>query len=305
VLRLSREALSSTGLAVAKVTARAVAPGAKDLMGVNVAMNADRAPACSVTTDVLCDGRNFNNYTVEVIDRMGADSFTPDSGVMIAKTKNQDQAPFVWTIDANPQDIDLIDFYRPDGTPAKITMGDYRQLSDALFHAGTRSGSEYEYVDEANRLHFYVLDVKRDSAGVLSYTVAVKSLDGAGGPSTHGVALGKGQVTSGGNPVNRGVTCSFPLTNTGVYSAGGQQHPEDASAYLTSDVYRLSAAVAGRGWRVVLPNVLATAKFGATTTAKVAVAATPDAVATGFVKLTATSESDPTKTVTKQCRVDK
>jgi hypothetical protein len=305
VLRLSREALSSTGMVVAKVTARAVAPGAKDLMGVNIAMNGDRSPACSVTTQVLCDGGNFNNYTVEVVDRMGADSFTPDAGVLISKTKNQDQAPFQWVIDANPQDIDLIDFHRPDGTPAKITMGDYRQLSDALFHAGTRSGSEYEYTDEANRLHFYVLDLKRTAEGVLSYTVAVKSLDGAGGPSTHGVALGKGEVTSGGRPTNRGVTCSFPLTNTGVYSAGGQQHPEDASAYLTSDVYRLSAAVAGRGWRVVLPNALATAKFGASTTVKVAVAATPDAAATGFVKLTATSESDPSKTVTKQCRVDK
>ena len=34
-------------------------------------------------------------------------------------------------------------------------------------------------------------------------------------------------------------------------------------------------------------------------------AASPDAADTGFVKLTATSESDPTKTVTKQCRVEK
>ena len=305
VLRLSREALGSSGLVVAKVTAREVVPGSNGLMGVNVAMNADRAPACNVTTDPLCDGRGFQNYTVEVIDRMGADSFTPDAGVMISKTKNQDQAPFVWTVDANPQDIDMVDFIRPDGTPAKITMGDYRQLSDALFHAGTRSGSEYEYTDEANRLHFYILDVKRDNTGVLSYTVAVKSLDGSGGPSTHGVALGKGAVSSGGNPVNRGVTCSFELTNTGAYSAGGAQHPEDAAQYLTSDVYRLSASVAGRGWRVTVPNELATAKFGATTTVKVAVAATPEAVATGFVKLTATSESDPAQTTTKQCRVDK
>jgi len=305
VLRLSREALASSGPVVAKVTARAVKPGAKDLLGVEVAMNADRSPACDVNTDVLCDGGRYDNYSVEVVDRMGPDSFTPDSGVMISKTKNNASGPYQWTIDANPQDIDLIDFYRPDGTPAKITMGDYRQLSDALFHAGTRSGSEYEYVDEANRLRFYVLDVKRDAEGVLSYTVAVKSLDGSGGPSTHGVALGRGAVTSGGQPANRGVTCSFELTNTGVYSAGGQQHPEDATPYLTSDVYRLSASITGRGWRIALPNALATAKFGASTTVRVAVAADPDAVATGVVKLTATSESDPAKTETKNCRVDK
>jgi M6 family metalloprotease-like protein len=305
VLRLSREALSSTGLVVAKVTARAVATGPQGLMGLNIAMNRDRSPACDVTTEPRCDGGGFENYTVEVVDRMGADSFTPDAGVLISKTKNQDRAPFQWVIDANPQDIGLIDFYRPDGTPAMITMGDYRQLADALFHAGTRSGSEYEYVDEANRLHFYVLNLRRDPTGVLSFTVAVRSLDADGGPSTHGVALGKGEVTSGGVPTNRGVTCSFPLTNTGTYSAGGQGHPEDVTPYLTSDVYRLTADVAGRGWRAELPNALATAKFGATTTVEVAVAANLDAAPTGFVKLTATSESDPGKTVTRQCRVDR
>ena len=58
--------------------------------------------------------------------------------------------------------------------------GDVLQLSDALFHAGTGSGSRFEYVDTRNRLHFYVLDRRRDSKGVLSYEVAVRSLDGAG-----------------------------------------------------------------------------------------------------------------------------
>lgn len=101
--------------------------------------------------------------------------------MLLSKTKNADSAPFQWVVDANPQDIDMIDFYRPDGTPQKITMGDYRQLSDALFHAGADTGSQYEYVDQANRLHFYVIDLKRDAAGSLSYTVAVRSLDGTGG----------------------------------------------------------------------------------------------------------------------------
>ena len=304
VLRLSREALASSGLVVAKVTARAVDPGPKGLMGLNIAMNADRTPACDVAANVLCDGGGFNNYTVEVVDRMGADSFTPDAGVLISKTKDQDRAPFQWVVDANPQDIEMVDFRRPDGTEAMITMGDYRQLSDALFHAGTRSGSEYEFTDEANRLHFYILDVRRDKTGVLSYTVAVKSLDGAG-PSTHGVAVGQGNVTTDGKPENRGVTCTFPLTNTGSYSAGGQQHPEDVAAYQTSDVYRLSTRVAGIGWRSELPNALVAVPYGGRTTVDVAVAANAGAAASGFVKLTATSESDPTKTVTGTCRVNR
>ena len=148
-----------------RVTARAVPPAHRRLTGVNVALDGgDRSPACDPSADPLCDGGGYDNYTVEVVDRMGFDSFTPDSGVLLAKTKNADAAPFIWTVDANPQDIDKVDFVRPDGTPEKMTIGDYRQLSDALFHAGTDSGSEYEYVDQANRLHFYVLDVRRDRA---------------------------------------------------------------------------------------------------------------------------------------------
>ncbi|MBF9134564.1 M6 family metalloprotease domain-containing protein [Plantactinospora sp. S1510] len=305
LLRLSREALASSGVVVATVTARAVEAGPKGLTGINIAMNKDLSPTCDTSTDPLCDGGSYNNYTVEAVDRMGADSFTPDSGVLVSKTKNADSAPFVWVVDANPQDIDMVDFYQPNGTPQKITMGDYRQLSDALFHAGTRSGSEYEYVDQANRLHFYVLDLKRDADGVLSYTVAVRSLDGDGGSSSHGVAMSKGEVTTATRPTARGVTCSFTLTNTGAYSAGGQRHPEDVSAYLKSDVYRLSASVNGKGWRVEVPNALATAGFGRSTTVRVSVGATPAATQAGIVKLTATSESDPAKTVTKQCRVEK
>ena len=98
------------------MTARAVDAGAKGLTGVNIAMNTDLSPACDISTDPLCDGGSFNNYTVEVVDRMGADSFTPDSGVLLSKTKDADSAPFQWVVDANPQDIDMVDFYRPDGT---------------------------------------------------------------------------------------------------------------------------------------------------------------------------------------------
>ncbi|MEV4345025.1 M6 family metalloprotease domain-containing protein [Actinoplanes sp. NPDC049596] len=178
VLRLSRESLAASGAVVTRVTARAVDRG---LAGINVTLDGgDRSPACDAATDPVCDGGGYDNYTLEVVDRMGFDSFTPDSGVLLAKTKNADAAPFIWTIDANPQDIDKVDFVLPDGTPQKMTIGDYRQLSDALFHAGTNSGSEFEYVDTANRLHFYVLDRKRDGKGVLSYEVAVRSLDGSG-----------------------------------------------------------------------------------------------------------------------------
>ena len=82
---------------------------------------------------------------------MGSDSFTPDHGVLIAKNMGPraELAPFNWVIDAHPEDIDKLDFVRADGTAVPIGKGDYRQLADALFHAGTGPGVVSEYVDEA------------------------------------------------------------------------------------------------------------------------------------------------------------
>ncbi|MGW6280152.1 M6 family metalloprotease domain-containing protein [Kribbella sp. NPDC055071] len=297
VLRLSREALATSGVVIANVTARAVQPGPKDLSGINIQLggSGDLAPACDVATDPFCDGRGYQNYTVEVVDRMGTDSYTSDSGVLLAKTKNQDQAPFEWVVDANPQDINMTDYVLPDGTKVPITIGDYRQLSDALFHAGTNSGSEYEYTDTANRLHFYITNVCRDRAGILSYTVAIRSLDGSG-PQKRGVrVLPTVAKPAGQNGVQ---TCNFQLTNTG--KAGTvSQHPEDVTPYLKGDVYRLSAKVNGKNWAISLPNALATANAGQNITVPVYTKAGTSPVAT--INLTAKSESDPSKQATATC----
>jgi M6 family metalloprotease-like protein len=304
VLKVSREALASSGLVVATVTARSAYTG-QGLAGVNVAMSQDRSPTCTVAADPLCDGGNYNNYTVEVVDRMGADSFTPDRGVLLSKTKNADSAPFVWVVDAHPEDIDMVDYRKQDGTPVMITMGDYRQLSDALFHSGTDSGSDYEYVDEANGLHFYVLNAARDAGGILQYTVAIRPLDRSADPQTRGLKLSAGEVTAG-RPTRNGATCTFELTNTGQFwGMGAVPHPTDVSTYAKADVYRLSTEVAGKGYRAWLPHEITTARFGQSTKVHVSVGATAEAAGTGFVKLTATSESDPTKTMTRQCRVEK
>ncbi|MFI1106302.1 M6 family metalloprotease domain-containing protein [Streptomyces melanogenes] len=295
ILRLDRDALKNSGPVVARVTARSAPPGEKGLTGVNITMARDLSPSCDRATDPLCDGGGYDNYTVEVVDRMGMDSFTPDSGVLLSKTKNADRAPFAWVIDAHPEDINLVDFIRPDGTPQKITMGDYRQLSDALFHTGANSGSSYEYVDEANRLHFYVLNVQHDATGVLSYDIGIKSLDGAG-PQTRAVAIGKGSVTS--TPATGRAECTFSLTNT------GQPDPRNQPT-LSSDIYRLTATASGRGWSAWLPNRLAVAAAGASVPVDVAVTAKPDAERTGAVVLTARSESDPSKTAQATCSLPK
>ena len=134
-------------------------------------------------------------------------------------------------IDSHPEDINHIDFIKPDGTPKMATLGDERQLNDASFNAGLDSGSSYEWTDERNRLHFYVVDKRTDADGVLHYKVAVSSLDGAG-PQTHGVAL----QAAGSTEVAPGewTTCTFPLKNTGAAAATDPAlHPQDSNAFLT------------------------------------------------------------------------
>ncbi|QVQ52350.1 peptidase M6 [Spiractinospora alimapuensis] len=283
VLHLSRDELAESGAAVAQVTARsAVTAGDQELAGVNIVLDGgDQAPNCDWTEDLYCDGGDYDNYTIEAVDRMGYDSFTPDNGVLLSKTKDQDRAPFVWVVDANPGDIGMVDFVWPDGTPEYITEGDYRQLSNSAFHAGTDSGSEYEYVDEDNRLHFYIVDLERDDDGILTYTVATRSLDGSG-DQERGVELPSN--ATGVALDDDWVRCEVELTNSG--EAGDEPH-------TSSDVYRLSARAPSPHWEVWLPNELAVAEAGESTTVEVYANRTnPNVGGGGNIHLTAESESD-------------
>jgi M6 family metalloprotease-like protein len=309
ILQISRSGLAASGPVIAQITARSVDP-VDSLMGFNISFGAagDLAPRCNASLDALCDGRGYNNYNLEVIQRLGPDSFCPDSGVMISKTKNNDRVqPFQWTIDANPQDARQIDFYLPNGTARYWTIGDYRQLVDALFHAGTNSGSEYEYIDEANGLHLYILDKVTDEAGVLHYTVGAASTATNATISTqYGIELDSGKVASTGystNPAD-GTYCTFELKNTGRAAVlATNPHPQDLSEYLGSDIYRLSAVVEGEGWKVAVPNALAYAKAGKQKTVSVAVGCDGNCSKEATVTLTATSESSKTVTKSKTCKV--
>ena len=194
--------LAATGPAVADIHPRAypLFPVTDDvgLHGIVVEFGVDASDCDDLEPweSYRCDGGGYDHYTVEVVDQMGHDSYTPDHGVLIAKNKTGvDLAPFIWAIDANPTDINTLegvgehegrpihDFIRPDGSVAEISLGDMRQLSDALFHAGTGEGVVNTWVDEANRLQFYVLTTTHDPAdpeSVGTYRVAVRSLDGHG-----------------------------------------------------------------------------------------------------------------------------
>ena len=295
LLKLNRDELAKSGLAVGTVTARAVEPAAGNLAGITVTLDGDapqdRTPAENADLNPLSPGRPvFNFYTVEVVQRIGYDSFCPDNGVIIAKNTNREVNPFLpeiggrgarggtsyrlftWVIDAHPEDIHRIDFMRPNGEPVMRTVADYRQLNDAAFHAGTNSGSKFEWEDTPNRLHFYIVDPKKDANGVLSYVIGVRSLDGSG-PQKRGVSLAP-PTTPHANVVE------FKLTNTGSGS--------DAPGPFGYDIYRLKVTGAG----AQLANELAAVKFGESQSIRIHV--TPGSTVT----LSAASESDPTKSAT-------
>ena len=304
VLQLNRDGLAQSGLAVGRVTARASKPLANELTGILVKLDGDapqdRTPPSDPTMDPLSQGvQNYNTYTLEVVQRIGYDSFTPSSGVLL--TKNKDQASpvggpnsfnvFNWVIDANPQDIQVVDFTRPNGDKVMRTIADYRQLNDATFHAGLNSGSEYEWVDLANRLHFYVVDVHHAPNGLLSYTLGVRSLDGAG-PHLRGVSVAAPTTP----PAAQDGKMEFTLRNTGKRApTAATLHPEDAARFLDFDIYRISVSVQGAGWAAQIQNALAAVPFGGTQSLPVFVSKTATAADSAVVTVRVASESDPTK----------
>ena len=305
-LQLNRNGLAESGLAVANVTARAIEPGSNSLAGIIVILDGDapqdRTPPDDPATNPLSPGNpTYNFYSIEVIQRIGYDSFTPDNGVLIAKNKDREGRTggpngfncFNWVIDAHPEDINVVDYRKPgDGTPVMRTIADYRQLNDALFHAGTNSGSQFEWEDEHNRLHFYVIDLQKDAQGILSYTIGVRSLDGSG-PQQRGISLVSPATSEVQKPFTK---CTFTLKNTGAAAmTDASLHPQDANAYLNCDIYRLSAFVTTPGWSAQLQNELAAVKFGESITVPVYVSRESGNASSAEVILKATSESDPNK----------
>jgi len=297
-------------------TARAIDPLPGTFTGVFVRLDGaapvDRTPADDPAVNPLSPGTpNYAFYSLEVVQRIGYDSFTPDNGVLIAKNKDglrgQNGGPngfnsYIWVIDAHPEDINVVDYVKPNGQKVMRTIADFRQLNDALFHAGLGSGSSFEWEDTPNRLHFYVVDLRKDPNGILVYTLAVKSLDGAG-PQARGAALSgptKAMVAGADTPI------AFTLKNTGAAAEiDAATHPSGNGAFLNSDVYRLSVSIDGKGWTAAVLNTLAAVGPGQTKPVTVYVTADAGAAARAKITLKAVSESDPSKSAVATVTVSK
>ena len=292
-LSLDRDKLAETGPVFTDILAREVSTGNEfgrtGLHGINISM-VDNTPANSLNDDWRADMQRgakwYNNYTIEVVDRVGSDSFVPDSGVLLAKTKNSESAPNIWVIDSHKEDINKVDFKRPDGSTAMLSKGDYQQLADALFKAGTGDDVVSEYTDEYNRLHFYILDKKYDAKGALSYRVAVRHLDGAGS-FTRGIAVANGNsefATPG-----KVAVYYFNVTNTGN----------------GTDLIRLNAKT-DAGWDIQLQHNVIEVEAGKTVAVPVYVKIPKGGKAQPVptnLTFTSTSETDASKTATSTRRV--
>ena len=156
------------------VTARAVDPGPGAVAGIVVRSMAIRPrTARRPTTSTRIRSPPASRSITSIRSKWCSASATIPSrrttACCIAKNKNNEGNTcgyncFTWVIDAHPEDIRMVDFKRPNGEPVMRTVADYRQLNDALFHAGLNSGSQYEWEDTPNRLHFYVVDLAQGRA---------------------------------------------------------------------------------------------------------------------------------------------
>lgn len=283
-VQLTRSGLADDGVAVTTLRSREHVPGDGDKVALDLDVDGGwTAGACEAQVaedpEFWCpEGTDWQDYTMEVVDRVGNDSFAPGHGVLLAQNADEG-TPREWLVDANPQDADRVDYEGPDGQDVKVVRGDPRQLDDATFHAGTASGSASEWVDEPNGLHLYVLDTHRDSDGVLSYDVAARSLEGSGDQVRDG-RLSRARSAPVGDST---ALVTAALANTG--EAGPGVHG--------SDVYRLSATVEGEGWDVHLPYEVAGVEAGDAARVGAYATAGDGASERATVTLTATSESDP------------
>ena len=180
------------------------------------------------------------------------------------------------------------------------TIADYRQLNDALFHAGNNSGSLNEWEDLYNRLHFYVLDLKKNKEGILSYKIGIRSLDRPGKQM-----LGVTVVSP--SPLqmkNHSGYCTFILRDTDKM-AEKNPSPRDLeiSNNLNYDIYRLSLAVEGKGWNATLMNNFSSLKPGNSENIPVYISHDKYCSGSARVTLTARSENGPEKSVSSVLKI--
>jgi len=315
VLTLSREDLAVSGPVVAEITAREVDPLPGTFAGIIVRLDgaepSDRTPADDPSANPLSPGiPDYDFYSLEVVERIGYDSFCPDQGVLIAKNKDKEGRNggpnqfncFNWVIDAHPEDINMVDYIKPDGQKVMRTIADYRQLNDALFHAGLNSGSSYEFVDSANNLHFYIIDIerRRNPGWISTYKIGIRPIKGGELEKREFALTPPAQKKINGN---RGYVF-FTLKNTGEPSGSDPSlHFQNTLRWLNNDIYRLSLSTDDDKAQLQLLNSLVALGPGESYEIPVYVSAAGDNRKKIRFLLSAQSETDPKVLIRKSVTI--
>ncbi len=315
VLTLSREDLAVSGPVVAQITAREVDPLPGTFAGIIVRLDGsephDRTPADDPSANPLSPGiPDYDFYSLEVVERIGYDSFCPDQGVLIAKNKDKEGRNggpnqfncFNWVIDAHPEDINMVDYIKPDGQKIMRTIADYRQLNDALFHAGLNSGSSYEFVDSANNLHFYIIDIerRRNPSWISTYKIGIRPTKGGELQKREFALTPPVQKKINGN---RGYVF-FTLKNTGEPSGSDPSlHFQNTLRWLNNDIYRLSLSTDDNKAQVQLLNSLVALGPGESYEIPVYVSAAGDNRKKIRFLLSVQSETDPKVLIRKSATI--
>ena len=280
-LRLNRNGLAQSGLAVADVTAREVPHttgevagvrdrarrhGRRQLDAVQLPDRLDAATACALSGTTVTG--KYNAYTMEVVQQIGSDSFDPGHGVLITKTKNG-AAHLRWLEllrlghrlapgGHQPRRLRPPGRHAEDGdarrrAPAQRRARSTRAWTPAPRTSGPTSGtactSTWSTRPPTRRASCTTRSPSSRSTAPARRRAAWRCRP----PGSTEVAAGQWS------------TCTFPLKNTGAAATTDPAlHPQDETSFLTSDVYRLSASATGTGWSAKILNALTAVKFGDT-----------------------------------------
>ena len=168
----------------------------------------------------------FNDYTMEVVQQIGSDSFAPGHGVLIGKTKTSSSTCgsyncFVWYIDSNPQDINQVDYVqgrRHAGQgDARRRAPDQRRLVQRRRRTRAASTSTSPPATSCTSTSSTSAPMPRASCATRSASARPRA------PVRRRAASALGSPTAG--TAEGFTTCTFPLKNTGAAAATAGRAP--------------------------------------------------------------------------------
>jgi len=99
-----------------------------------------------------------SGFSIDVIDRVGYDSFSPDHGVLISRIAHTNAVGAggmdgggIFIVDAHPGNMDMIQFREPDGQPYMFADDHHMNIATATFRAGVHNNPYFYREDFPER----------------------------------------------------------------------------------------------------------------------------------------------------------